>query len=138
MRRPSSMRARVRSCWLAGLTSFQPRMMSGAWLDAYTPISLAMARSRRGGGPGGPHFSQEFRFGHSGNHEVEAQKVRVDPRSEERDVVALDRGAHFGLQGIAVEDLLPAGPVFLAERGRTLKIEEELAQPIVSHGAILP
>src|SRR6266571_4181720 len=133
MRRPSSVSARLRSCWSAGLTSFQPRMISGAWLEANTPASLAMARPRRGGGPGGSHFSQEFRFGHSGNHEVEAQKVGVDPRGEERDVVALDRGAHFGLQGIAVENLLPAGAVFLAERSGTLKIEEELAQPVVSH-----
>src|SRR2546428_9617505 len=133
MRRPSSVSARVRSRWLAGLTSFQPRMMSGAWLDAYTPTSSAMARSRRGGGPGGPHFSQEFRFGHAGDHEVETQKVGVDARSEERDVVALDGGAHFGLQGIAVEDLPPVSPVFLAERSGTLKIEEELAQPVISH-----
>src|SRR5713101_3458949 len=70
MRRPSSVSARLRSCWSAGLTSFQPRMISGAY---------------------------------------------------------------FGLQGIAVEDLLPAGAVFLAERSGTLKIEEELAQPVVSH-----
>src|SRR6266446_8176130 len=92
-----------------------------------------MARPRGGGGPGGPHPFQELRFGHAGNHEVEAQKVGVDPRSEECDVVALDGGAHFGLQGIAVEDRLTVGAVFLAERSGTLKIEEELAQPVVSH-----
>src|SRR5712691_2556684 len=109
-------------------------MISGAWLDAYTPTSLAMARPRRGGGPGGPHFSQEFRFGHAGNHEVEAQKVRIDPWREECHVVALDRGAHLWFQWIPVEDLLPVGAVLFAERSRTLKIEEELAQPVVSHG----
>src|SRR6266508_2289282 len=108
-------------------------MMSGAWLDANTPTSSAMARSRRRCGPGGPHPFQELRFRHAGNHEVEAQKIGVDARSEECDVVALDGGAHFGLQGIAVEDLPPIGPVFFAERSGTLEIEEELAQPVVSH-----
>src|SRR5712691_9088227 len=113
-------------------------MMSGAWLEANTPASLAMARPRRRVGPGGPHFFQEIRLGHSCDHEIEPEQVRVDPRREERDVVALNRGAHFGLQGIAVENLLPVGAVFVAERSGTLEIEEELAQPIVSHGAILP
>src|SRR5438128_12361988 len=108
--------------------------MSGAWLDAYTPASLAMARPRRGGGPGGPHFSQEFRFGHAGNHEIEAQKVGVDPRSEERDIVALDGGAHLGLQGIAVEHLPPVGPVFFAARSGAREIAEELAQAVACHG----
>src|SRR6266853_1473680 len=113
-------------------------MMSGAWLEANTPTSLAMARPRRRGRSGGPHFSQEIRLGHSGDHEIETQKIRVDPRREEGHVVALDRGTHLGLQGIAIEDLLPVGAVLVAEHGGALKIEEELAQPVVSHGAILP
>src|SRR2546428_1082167 len=113
-------------------------MMSGAWLEANTPASLAMARPRRSVGPGGSHFFQEIRFGHSGDHEIEPEQVRVDPRREEGYVVALDRGPHFGLQRIAVENLLPVGAVLLAERRGALKIEEELAQPVVSHGAILP
>src|SRR5882762_1904168 len=109
-------------------------MMSGAWLEANTPTSLAMARPRRRVGPGGPHFFQEVRLRHPGDHEIEPEQVGVDPRREKRDVVALDRSAHLGLQGIAVEDLLPVGAVFVAERSGTLEIEEELAQPIVSHG----
>src|SRR5467141_2215482 len=109
-------------------------MMSGAWLEANTPASLAMARPRRSVGPGGSHFFQEIRFGHSGDHEIEPEQVRVDPRREESYVVALDRGPHFGLQRIAVENLLPVGAVLVAEHRGALKIEEELAQPIVSHG----
>src|SRR5207244_7818277 len=95
---------------------------------------LAMARSRRGVGPGGSHLFQEIPFGHSGDHEIEPEQVRVDPRREEGYVVALDRGPHFGLQRIAVENLLPVGAVLVAEHRGALKIEEELAQPIVSHG----
>src|SRR5260370_20251105 len=113
-------------------------MMSGAWLEANTPTSLAMARPRRRGSSGGPHFSQEIRLGHSGDNKMETQNIRVDQRREEGHVVALDRGTHLGLQGIAIEDLLPVGAVLVAERGGALKIEEELAQPVVSHGAILP
>src|SRR6266850_3595984 len=103
-----------------------------------------MARPRRGVGTGRPHFSQEIGLGHSGNHEIKSEEIRVDPRREEGYVVALDRGPHFGLQRIAVENLLPAGAVFVAERRGTLEIEEELAQPVVSHGryfatsAVLP
>src|SRR6266699_4983316 len=138
MRRPSSVSARLRSCWSAGLTSFHPRMISGAWLEANTPTSLAMARPRRRGRSGGPHILEEIRIGHSGDYEIETQKIRVDPRREEGHVVALDRGTHLGLQGIAIEDLLPVGAVLVAERRGALKIEEELAQPVVSHGAILP
>src|SRR5712691_6998329 len=108
-------------------------MMSGAWLEANTPASLAMARPRRSVGPGGSHFFQEIRFGHSGDHEIEPEQVRVDPRREVGYVVALDRGPHFGLQRIAVENLLPVGAVLVAEHRGALKIEEELAQPIVSH-----
>src|SRR6266850_5969570 len=97
-----------------------------------------MARPRRGVGTGRPHFSQEIGLGHSGNHEIKSEEIRVDPRREEGYVVALDRGPHFGLQRIAVENLLPAGAVFVAERRGALKIEKELAQPVVSHVAILP
>src|SRR5258708_12378439 len=134
MRLPSSVSELVSSLWFAGLTSFQPRMISGAWLDAYTPTSLAMARPRRGGGAGGSHVSQEIRRGHSRDHEIEPKQVRVDPRREEGHVVALDRGPHFGLQRIAVENLLPAGAVLVAERRGALKIEKKFAQPVVSHG----
>src|SRR5256885_13228083 len=114
--------------------SFQPRMMSGAWLEANTPTSLAMARPRRSVGPGGPHLFQEIRLGHSRDHEIEPEQIRVDPPREERDVVALDRRPHLGLEGIAVEDLLPVGAVFAAERRGALEIEEELAEPVISHG----
>src|SRR5258705_222233 len=138
MRLPSSVSEFVSSFWLAGFTSFQPRMISGAWLEANTPTSLAMARPRRGVGPGRPHFFQEIGLGHSGDHEIEPEEIRVDPRREEGHVVALDRGPHLGLQGIAIEDLLPVGAVLIAELGGALKIEKELAQPVVSHVAILP
>src|SRR5256885_14064269 len=93
-----------------------------------------MARPRRGGGPGGPHFFQEIRLGHSRDHEIEPEEIRVDPGREERDVVALDCGTHLGPQRIAVEDLLPVGAVFVAERSGALQIEEEFAEPIISHG----
>src|SRR2546423_15691935 len=93
-----------------------------------------MARPRRSVGPGGPHFFQEIRLGHSRDHEIEPEQVRVDPRREERDVVALDRRPDLGLEGIAVEDLLPGGAVFAAERRGALGIEEELAEPVISHG----
>src|SRR5258708_25448161 len=119
MRLPSSVSELVSSLWFAGLTSFQPRMISGAWLDAYTPTSLAMARPRRGGGPGGSHFSQEIRLGHSRDHEIEPKQVRVDPRREEGHVVALARGPHLGLQRIAVGNLLPGAALLLAEASGT-------------------
>src|SRR5260370_42638314 len=90
MRLPSSVSELVSSLWFAGLTSFQPRMISGAWLDAYTPTSLAMARPRRGGGPGGSHFSQEIRLGHSRDPQIKPKPARVDPRREEGHSVALD------------------------------------------------
>src|SRR5205823_6204957 len=109
-------------------------MMSGAWLEANTPARLAMARPRRGVCAGGPHFFQEIRLGHSRDHEIEPEEIRVDPGREERDVVALYRSTHLGLQGIAVEDLLPVGAVFVAERSGALQIEEEFGEPIVSHG----
>src|SRR5258708_38852781 len=108
-------------------------MMSGAWLEANTPTSLAMARPRRRGRSGGPHFSQEIRLGHSGDHEIETQKIRVDPRREEGHVVALDRGTHLGLQGIAIENLLPLGAALFAERRGGLKLEDELAHHAGSH-----
>ena len=85
------------------------------------------------GGSGGSHFFQEIRLGHSGDHEIEPEEIRVDPRREEGHVVALDRGPHFGLQRIAVENLLPAGAVLVAEGRGALKIEKELAQPVISH-----
>src|SRR5258706_15430979 len=113
-------------------------MISGAWLEANPPTSLAMARPRRRVGAGGAHFFQEIGLGHSGDNEIEPEEIGVDPRREEGHVVALDRGPHFGLQGIAVEDLLAVGAVLIAELGGALKIEKELAQPIVSHVAILP
>src|SRR5437763_8878569 len=109
-------------------------MMSGAWLEANTPARLAMARPRRGVCAGGPHFFQEIRLGHSRDHEIEPEEIRVDPGREERDVVALDRSTHLGLQGIAVEDLLPVGAVFVAERRGALQIEDEFDEKIVSHG----
>src|SRR5260370_14022754 len=79
MRLPSSVSELVSSLWFAGLTSFQPRMISGAWLDAYTPTSLAMARPRRGGGPGGSHFSQGIPLGHSPDPEIEPKQGKVEP-----------------------------------------------------------
>src|SRR6267378_3815564 len=97
-----------------------------------------MARSRRGLGAGVAHFLQEFGLGHAGDDEVEAQQIGIDPRGEEYHVIALGRLAHLGLQRIAVQDLLPAGAVLLAQWRGALKIEEKLAQPIVSHDAILP
>src|SRR5258708_40147018 len=109
-------------------------MISGAWLEANTPTSLAMARPRRGVGPGRPHFLQEIRLGHSGDNEIEPEEIRVDPRREEGHVVALDRGPHFGLQRVAVENFLPVGAVLIAERRGALKIEKKFAQPVVSHG----
>src|SRR5258705_686509 len=108
MRLPSSVSEFVSSFWLAGFTSFQPRMISGAWLEANTPTSLAMARPRRRVGAGGAHFFQEIGLGHSGNYEIKPQEIRVDPRREEGHVVALDRGPHFRLQRTAVQNLLPS------------------------------
>src|SRR4029077_5478583 len=112
MRRPTSVIDRVRLSWFAGLTSFQPRTMSGAWLEANTPPSLAMAGPRRRFGPGVPDFLQELRFGHAGDDEVEAQQVRIDPGGEEHHVIALDCLAHLGLQRVAIEDLLAIAAVF--------------------------
>src|SRR5258705_9811047 len=97
-----------------------------------------MARSRRGLGAGVAHFLQEFGLGHAGDDEVETQQIGIDPRGEEYHVIALDRLAHLGLQRIAVQDLLPAGAVLLAQWRGALKIEEKFAQPIVSHASILP
>src|SRR4051812_33689760 len=118
--------------------SFQPRTTSGAWLDAKTPASSAMAGPRGGIGAGRAHLAEELRVGHAAHDEIEAQQIRVDPRGEERDVVLLHRGAHLGLQGIALQDLAAVGAVLGAQRRRALQVEEELAQPVVSHGAILP
>src|SRR5260221_768177 len=92
-----------------------------------------MARPRRGVGSGRPHFLQDIRLGHAGDNEIEPEEIRVDPRREEGHVVALDRGPHFGLQRIAVENFLPVGAVLIAELGGALKIEKELAQPVISH-----
>src|SRR5882724_572004 len=138
MRPPSSVIERVRLAWLAALTSFQPRMMSGAWLAANTPTSLAMAGSRGRFRPGVAHFLQEFRLGHAADHEIKAQQVGIHPRCEEHHVIALDRFAHLGLQRIAVQDALSARPVLLAQGRGALKVEEKLAQPVVSHVVILP
>src|SRR5262245_50408296 len=138
MRRPSSVIERERLSWFAALTSFQPRMMSGAWLAAYTPTSLAMAGPRRGFRAGVAHLGEELPLRHPADDEVEAQQVGVDARCEEHDVVALDRLAHLGLQGVAIEYLLPVRAVLGAQRRRALKIEEKLAQPVVSHVSILP
>src|SRR4051812_15768048 len=118
--------------------SFHPRTTSGAWLDAKTPASSAMTGPRGGIGAGRAHLAEELRVGHAAHDEIEAQQIRVDPRREERHVVLLHRRAHLGLQGIAVQDFPAVGAVFGAERGRALQVEEELAQPVVSHGSILP
>src|SRR5262252_7456751 len=125
MRRPSSVIERERLSWFAALTSFQPRMMSGAWLAAYTPTSLAMARPRGVFSPGAAHLREELGLGHAGDDEIEAQQVGIHPRGEENDVVALDRLAHFGFQGIAVQDLLAVRPVLRPEGRGALKIEEQ-------------
>src|SRR5882672_467642 len=138
MRRPTSVIDRVRLSWFAGLTSFQPRTMSGAWLEANTPTSLAMAGPRGVLGAGVAHLGEEFALGHAGDDEIEAQEIGVHARREKNDVVALHRLAHLGFQGIAVQDLFPVGAVFRAEGRGALEIEEKLAQPIVSHGSILP
>src|SRR3954470_13995252 len=118
--------------------SFQPRTTSGAWLEAKTPASSAMAGPRRGVGAGGADLRQELALGHAAHHEVEAQQVRIHARREEGDVVLLDRRAHLGLQRIAVQDFRAVRAVLGAERRGALKIEEELAQPVVAHGVILP
>src|SRR5689334_13299725 len=138
MRPPSSVIERDRLFWFSALTSFQPRMMSGAWLEANTPTSLAMAGPRRRLGARVAHLCEELGLGHAGDDEIEAQQIGIDPRREENDVVALDRLAHLGLQGIAIEDLLPVGAVLGAQGRGALEIEEKLAQPVVSHGDILP
>jgi len=49
----------------------------------------------------------------------------------------LDRGAHLWRQGIAVENCRPVDAILCAERRGALKIEEELAEPVVSHGSLL-
>src|SRR5579864_1765709 len=137
MRRPISVMERVRLSWLAGLTSFQPRMMSGAWLEANTPTSLAMAGPRCGHRTRFFHLAEEFRLGHADDDEVEPEQVGIHPRREKRHVVALDGSAHLRLEGIAVEDRLAVGPVFRAERRGTLQVEEKLAQPIVAHKVLI-
>src|SRR5215467_9865503 len=63
MRRPSSVIERDRLSWFAALTSFQPRTMSGAWLEANTPTSLAMAGPRGALGSGVPHLGEELGLG---------------------------------------------------------------------------
>src|SRR5262249_25448488 len=113
-------------------------MMSGAWLDAYTPTSLAMAGPRRRLGAGAAHLREKLALGHARDDEVEAQQIGIHPRGQEHDVVALDRLAHLGLQWIAVEDLLAVRTVLRAEGRGALQVEEKLAQPVVSHGDILP
>src|SRR5258708_23806 len=55
-------------------------MMSGAWLEANTPTSLAMARPCRRGRSGGPHLSPEIRLGPSGRPKIDTQKIRGEPR----------------------------------------------------------
>ena len=57
---------------------------------------------------------EELVLGHAGDDEVEAQQIGIHPRREEHDVVALDRLAHLGFQGITVQDLLAVRPVFRA------------------------
>src|SRR2546430_17170020 len=104
-------------------------MMSGAWLEANTPARLAMARPRRGVCAGGPHIFQEIRLGHSRDHEIETEGIRVDPGREERDVVALDRNTHLGLLGIAIEGLLPVWAEFLGALSGALQVAEECADP---------
>src|SRR5690348_16216808 len=138
MRSPSSVIERLRLSWFAALTSFQPRTMSGAWLEANTPTSLAMARPRGGFRSGIADLLQELRLGHPDDDEVEPQQVGIDPRREEHHVVALDRLAHLGLQGIAVGDLRASGAILRAQGRGALEIEEQLAQPVVSHALILP
>src|SRR5262245_4330136 len=113
-------------------------MISGAWLEANTPTSLAMAGPRGGFGSGVAHLLQELGLRHSRDDEIESKQVGIDPGGEKYDIVALDRLAHLGLQGVAIEDLPAVGAIFLAERRGALKIEEKLAQPVVSHVAILP
>src|SRR4029077_11266170 len=88
MRRPTSVIDRVRLSWFAGLTSFQPRTMSGAWLEANTPTRLAMAGPRGILGAGVAHSGEEFGLGHAGDDEIEAQQVGVHARRQKNDVVA--------------------------------------------------
>src|SRR5882672_6392796 len=115
MRRPTSVIDRVRLSWFAGLTSFQPRTMSGAWLEANTPTSLAMAGPRGALGAGVAHLGVEFALGDAGGDEIEAQEIGVHGRRKKNDGVALHRGAQLGFQGIAVQDRLPVGAVCRAE-----------------------
>src|SRR5260221_6332911 len=95
MRRPSSLKDLVRDRWFSGLTSFHPRMISGAWLEAKTPTSSAMAGPRRHVRSCVPHLAQKLRLGHARHDEVEAQQVGIDARREERHVVPFDRGTHL-------------------------------------------
>jgi len=80
------------------LTSFQPRMMSGAWLEANTPASLAMARLAAASAPRFSLFSENplrtFR-----RHEIEPEQEGLTRDATKATSSALDRGPHSGFSG---------------------------------------
>src|SRR5215470_17277461 len=97
-----------------------------------------MAGPRRGLGASAAHLREELVLGHAGDDEVEAQQIRIHPRRQKYDVVALDRLAHLGLERVSVQYLLAVRAILLPEGRGALQIEEKLAQPVISHGDILP
>src|SRR5438094_9914502 len=99
-------------------------MMSGPWLAANAPTSLAMVQT-----------PDEFVVLHASGEEVVAQEIRIGARGEERHVVLGDGALHALIERIAREDLFARGAELGRRRGR-LQVEEELTQPVVAHGII--
>src|SRR5437763_1789183 len=120
-RRPSSRYAALmRRCCSAG-TRCHSRMMSGPWLAANAPTRLAMIEA-----------PDEFVVLHAGGEEVIAQEIRIGARREERHVVLGDRPLHALIERVARQHFFPLAAE-LRRRRRRLQIEEQLAQPVVTH-----
>src|SRR5579863_8414570 len=90
------------------------------------PTSSAMA------GHSSAQSCDELRVGHASGREVVAEQVGVGEARQRGNVVGEHRGAYLGLQRIAGEDGVAVTPVFRDARG-VLKIEAELAQPVIPH-----
>src|SRR5207249_344891 len=113
----------MRCLWSAGTRSHS-RMMSGPWLAANAPTSLAMVQT-----------PDEFVVLHASGEEVVAQEIRIGARREERHVVLGDGALHALIKRIAREDFFARRAEFGRGR-RRLQVEEELGEPVIAHEII--
>src|SRR5207244_8462344 len=103
----------------SGGTASHSRTISGPWLAAKAPTSLAMVET-----------PDELVVLHANGEEVVAQQIGIGTRGEERRIVLSDGLLHPLIDRITRQHLIAIGAE-LARQRRRLQIAEQLAEPVI-------